>query len=66
MRAALLNTVSEEDIERVVKALLDQALAGDVQSIIKLLLRVLGKPQEVDLTERLERLEEMLQARETD
>ena len=66
LRSALLNAVSEEDIERVVKALLDQALAGDVQSIKELLLRVLGKPQEVDLTERLERLEELLQAREAE
>ncbi len=66
LRSALLNAVSEEDIERVVKALLDQALAGDVASIKELLLRVLGKPQEVDLTERLERVEELLREREAE
>ena len=38
------------------------ATAGDIQAIREVFLRVLGRPQEADLIERLEKIEETVEA----
>ena len=43
-------------------ALIEMATAGDIQAIREVLLRVLGRPQEADLIERLEKIEETVEA----
>ena len=40
----------------------EMATAGDIQAISEVLLRVLGRPQEADLSERLEKIEETVEA----
>lgn len=57
LRFALVNAVTVEDIEEVVSALVRQAKDGDVAATKELLSRVLGRPLEADLLDRLEALE---------
>lgn len=57
LRAALLRAVSEKDLAAVARALVDKAKAGDLAAIRELLDRILGRPIEADLLERLEALE---------
>lgn len=57
LRSALLNAVSEKDVIEVVHALLDTAKGGDVAASKVLFDRVLGKPLEADILERIEALE---------
>ena len=57
LRAALYDAVGEEDVREVVLGLVAGAREGNVAAARELLLRVLGKPLELDLIERLERLE---------
>lgn len=57
LRSALLKSVTPEDMQQVVAALLAQAKAGDVPSIRELFQRLLGPAEAVDLTERLDALE---------
>ena len=56
-RAALVASVSEEDIAAVVRALVNAAKRGESWAVRELMDRTLGKPVEADLIERLERLE---------
>ena len=63
LRSALLDAVTEEDMRAVIAKLVEMAKGGDVHAIKELLNRTLGKPQEADLVERLERLEELLAER---
>jgi len=58
LRSALLEAVSVEDIGEVVAALVRSAKDGDVQATKELFSRVLGRPLEADLLERLEALED--------
>lgn len=60
LRQALLEAVTASDMQAIVHKLVEQAKAGDVQAAKEVLLRVLGKPVEADLLERLELLEERL------
>ena len=62
LRAALLKSITPEDISDVIQALLAQAKAGDVASIKELLQRLLGPPVELDLLERMAALEQAIQA----
>jgi hypothetical protein len=57
LRSALLKAVTPNEIEAVAKALIDKAKTGDVPAIRELLDRILGRPVEADLLERLEALE---------
>ncbi len=59
LRAAMINAVSEEDLREVIVAMLAEAKAGDVSAARELLDRLLGKPVEMDLLERLEELEQL-------
>ena len=63
LRSALLNAVTEEDMRQIVGKLIELAKGGDVHAIKELFNRTLGRPQEADLIERLERLEEVLAER---
>jgi hypothetical protein len=60
LRAALLRSVSEKDFEAVVKALVAKAKQGDIGAIRELMDRIVGRPVEADLLERLEALERAL------
>ncbi len=62
LRSALLRAVTERELRAVVKALVEQARAGNIAAARELLDRVLGKPVEADLLERLEALEERVAA----
>lgn len=58
LRTALLDTVTPEDMQAVVKALVEAAKGGDVAAARVLFERTLGRPVEADLIERLEALEQ--------
>ncbi len=60
LRSALLASVTPDDLRAVVAKLVQRAKDGDIRAIKELLDRTLGKPQETDLIERLERAEELL------
>lgn len=60
LRSALLQSVSQKDIREIIKGMVAQAKAGDVGAAREVLLRVLGRPLEADVLERLEALEEAL------
>ena len=61
LRSALLKAVKPADLKRVVSALLEKAMAGDVPAARELLQRLLGPPVELDILERLEQLEQRMQ-----
>ena len=60
LRAALLEAVTPEDIQSVVRRLVEEAREGDVAAARLVLERVLGHPQAMDLMERIEGLESVL------
>lgn len=57
LRAALLEAVTPADMHHIARILLSSAKAGDIGAIKLLLERVLGKPLEADLLDRIEVLE---------
>jgi len=57
LRSALLDAVTPADMRDVVRALVDKAKGGDVHAASVLFDRVLGKPLEVDIIDRIEALE---------
>lgn len=59
-RHALLGAVTESDISDIARALIEQAKGGDIQAVKELLNRVLGRPTDGDVLERVERLERAL------
>lgn len=59
LRAALLRSVTADDIETVVRALIERARSGDVAAARELLDRCLGKGEGVDLLVRLEAVEDV-------
>jgi hypothetical protein len=63
LRAELYRSITAKDIKAVVLALIEQAKAGNVAAIREVLDRAVGKPLEADLLERLEQLEQQLEAR---
>ena len=66
LRKAFYAAVSDEDLAEVVKALVREAKLGDVQAAREVLDRCLGKPEALDLIERLEDLENGLRNRQTE
>ena len=60
LRSAMLNAVTEDDVEAIIRRLVQDARAGDLYAAREVLLRTLGKPVEYDLIERLETLEGLL------
>lgn len=57
LRSALLNAVSEADMQSVIAALVEKAKKGDVAACRVLFERVLGPPIAADIIERIEILE---------
>jgi len=64
LRAALVRAVKPGDIRGIARVLIEQATAGDVRATAELFNRVLGKPLEADIVERIETLEAILEERE--
>ena len=60
LRSALLETVTVDDMKAVMLKLVATARDGDLPAIKEMFERVLGKPIEADLMERLDALEELL------
>jgi len=60
LRSAAISAVSVADMRAIFKSLVKQAKQGDVAAAKEVLTRCLGKPTEIDLLERLEQLEAML------
>jgi hypothetical protein len=56
-RAALVASITEEDLVAGVRAMVNAAKRGESWAVREMLDRTLGKPVEADLIERLERLE---------
>jgi hypothetical protein len=63
LRVALVGSVAAGDVEAVVKQLLREAKAGDVAATKVLLDRLLGPPVQADLIERIENLESAILGR---
>jgi hypothetical protein len=61
LRAKLFDAVSDDDLVAIAQALVREAKAGDVTAAREVLDRLLGKPVELDLIERLDALEQSLQ-----
>ena len=62
LRTALLNAVSPEDLEAIIQALVQKARQGDVYAAREVLDRTLGKAESLDLSHRIEALEELFSA----
>lgn len=60
LRAALYSAVTPQDVASVVRALVQEAQLGDVAAAKCLLERLLGRPLEADILERIEALEARL------
>lgn len=63
LRAALLDAVTDDDFRAVAAMLVSLAKGGELAAIRELLDRVLGRPVEADLVQRLEEIEAALLAR---
>jgi len=63
LRSALFEAVGEEDLRKVVAALMRAAEEGNVPAAREILDRTLGRPEALDLLERIEALEEHLAQR---
>ena len=59
LRSALLEAVTPDDVTAIANKMVEMAKAGDIQAIREVFLRLLGRPQETDLIERVERVEEV-------
>jgi hypothetical protein len=64
LRAALLRSVTPDDLCAIVAALVSAAKAGDVAAAREVLDRTIGKSVPMDLLQRVEALEQRLSARE--
>jgi hypothetical protein len=62
LREALLSAVTEADLKKAAAALLAKATKGDIAAFKELCDRILGRPSSSDLHERVERLEELIEA----
>ena len=61
LRSALLDAITPDDMRAIISALIEKAKAGDVHAASVLFERVLGKPLEIDIIERIEQLESALE-----
>lgn len=57
LRSALIQAVTTDDLKAIIRKLIEQAREGDIQAANLIMDRVLGKPIECDLLERLAELE---------
>lgn len=63
LRAALLDAVTDDDVRKIVAALVKAAKAGDTVAAREVLDRTIGKPAQTELLQRVEALEQQLFAR---
>lgn len=63
LRAALLESVSDDDMREIAARLVTMAKGGDIRAIAEVFQRTLGKPVESDLLARLDEIESRLAAR---
>jgi hypothetical protein len=63
LRSVLVDAVTPEDMAHIARVLVDQAKRGDPKAIRELLNRILGRPVEADLIQRLDTLEAALRER---
>ena len=61
-RSARIDAVTPMNVTAIARKMIEMATAGDIQAIREVFLRVLGRPQEADLIERLEKIEETVEA----
>ena len=59
LRSAILAAVTPEDIDAIVRAMVQRAKGGDMTATKELLDRAIGKAADGDLSERLEALEQL-------
>jgi hypothetical protein len=60
-KAAIMGAVTEEDVQEVIRTLVREARAGNVQAARELLDRLIGKPETgTDLADKVEVLEAIL------
>ena len=62
LRSALLESISTQDVEDIIQALVGLAKKGDVQASREVLQRTLGPAQAMDVLQRLAEIEERLDA----
>ena len=62
LRSALLEAVTPDDVKSIASKMVEMAKGGDIPAAREVLLRVLGRPQEADLIERLEKIQETVEA----
>ncbi len=60
LRADLIGAVTRKDMKEIIKALSDKAKDGDVIAAREIFNRILGRPIEQDIIERLETLEKKI------
>jgi hypothetical protein len=60
LRSALFDAVTPEDLAAVIRTLVAKAKEGNVPATRELLDRLLGKPEAIDLLDRLAQLEQLL------
>ena len=60
LRSALFKAVGPADLKKIIKAMIEAAIGGDVQAARLILDRVLGQPVAHDFEERLAQIEDRL------
>jgi len=60
LRSALLSAVTPADVRAIAKGLVVRAKEGDIVAVKELLDRLLGKPLEADVLDKIEQLERIL------
>ena len=60
LRNALLDAVSEDDLRKIIAALLTAALKGDTVAAREILDRTIGKPVQTEILQRVEDLEQRI------
>src|SRR5438132_12931358 len=58
LRSALMESVSVDDVQKIIAALVKLAKSGDVVAAREILDRTIGKPVQADLLQRVEALEQ--------
>jgi hypothetical protein len=62
LRAAILRAVTPEDVEAIVRAMIQRAKGGDMAATRELFDRAMGKPTDGDLAERIDELERVAES----
>jgi hypothetical protein len=60
-RAALLAAISVQEFQAIIAKLVELALGGNIEAIKEVMLRVLGRPTESDLIEKMDAIEALIE-----